>query len=169
MLIFFVFVDVIDLFYVFYILGIIGKFKGVVWDNGGYVVVFYYLMGVIYGISEDDIFWVVLDVGWVVGYLYIVYGLFIKGVMMVLYEGKFIGIFDVGVFWCMIEFYKVNVFFVVLIVFRVIWKVDFDVEFLFKYNMLSLCILFMVGECLDLLIYFWVSEKVGVFVIDYWW
>lgn len=39
-----VFVFVIDLLYIFYILGIIGKLKGVVCDNGGYVVVFKYLM-----------------------------------------------------------------------------------------------------------------------------
>lgn len=95
-------VKVIDLLYILYILGIIGKFKGVVRDNGGYVVVFNYSMKLVYDVNLGDVYWVVLDVGWVVGYSYIVYGFLFVGCMIILYEGKLVKIFDVGVFWWVI-------------------------------------------------------------------
>lgn len=38
-----------DLLYIMYILGIIGKFKGIVCDNGGYVIVVCYVVCIIYG------------------------------------------------------------------------------------------------------------------------
>lgn len=99
-----------------------------VWENGGYVVVMYYSMEIVYGMKFGEVFWVVFDIGWVVGYLYIVYVLFIYCCVIVFYEGKLIRIFDVSVFWCVVEDYKVIVLFSVLIVFCVIKKEDFNVE-----------------------------------------
>lgn len=64
--------------------------------------------------------WVVFDLGWVVGYFYICYGFFFYGNIIVLYEGKFVGILDVGVYFCVFVEYGVVVLFIVLIVIRVI-------------------------------------------------
>jgi len=43
-------VVVIDLLYVFYMSGMIGKLKGIVCDNGGYVVVLCWLMMNVFGV-----------------------------------------------------------------------------------------------------------------------
>lgn len=142
----YVVVDVIDLFYILYIFGMIGQLKGIVRDNGGYVVVMYYSMSKVYGIKVGEIYWVVFDVGWVVGYFYIVYVFLIYGCIIVLFEGKFIKILDVGIFWWVIEEYNVKVFFIVLIVFWVIKKEDFEGKLKQQYDIICLCYLFLVGE-----------------------
>jgi len=112
---------------------------------------------------------IVSDVGWVVGYFYIVYVLFFMGCMMVFYEGKLVGIFDVLVFWCVVLDYGVNVMFIVFIVICVIKKDDLDGVLMCEYDLLSLCMFFFVGECFDFDIYVWVFEWIGVFVVDNWW
>lgn len=164
-----VLVESMDLLYILYIFGIIGKFKGIVCDNGGYVVVMKFSMKYIYGVELGEVYWAVFDVGWVVGYFYIVYVLFIYGCIMVLYEGKFVCMFDVGVFWCVLEEYGVSVFFIVFIVFWAIKKEDFEVKFKVQYDMSKFCYFFLVGECCDVFILEWCQDVLQVFVIDYWW
>lgn len=81
-------------------------------------------------------FWVVLDVGWVVGYSYIIYVLLLYGCIIIVFEGKLVGILDVGVFWWVIFEYSVVFLFIVLMVFWVICKEDLNGDFIKKYDFL---------------------------------
>lgn len=62
-----------------------------------------------------------VDCGWIIGYSYIVYGLFLVGVKVFMYEGVFNFLVE-DCFWVFIEKYKVNIFYIVLIVICVFIK-----------------------------------------------
>lgn len=164
-----VLVEGIYFVYIFYILGIMGQFKGVMCLMVGYLVVFNWIMKNIYDVDSGEVFWVVFDVGWVVGYSYICYVLLIYGNMMIVFEGKLVGIFDVGMFWCVILEYKVVSFFIVLIVFCVVKCEDFIGVMIKDYDFSGLCSVFFVGECVDFDMIIWVESNLNVLVIDYWW
>lgn len=106
---------------IFYIFGIIGKLKGVQCDVGGYVVVLVILMDIIFGGKVGGVFFCVLDIGWVVGYFYIVYVLLLVGMVIIVYEGLLMYL-DCGVWWKIVEKYQVNWMFFVLIVICVLKK-----------------------------------------------
>lgn len=99
--------NVEDLLFIFYILGLIGKFKGVVYCIGGYLVYVVMIYQYIFDYYDGDVYWCIVDVGWVIGYSYIVYGLLVNGGIMLMFEGVLI-YFDVGWFWVVCEKYKVN-------------------------------------------------------------
>lgn len=84
-----------------------------------------------------------------VGYLLIVYGLLMCGCIMVFYEGKLVCMLDVGVYWWVIEEYRVNSLFCVLMVICVICKEDLYGEWVKCYDLGLLCYLFLVGEKFD--------------------
>lgn len=90
--------DFEDMFFIFYIFGFIGKFKGVVYICGGYMVYIKYFFENVFQYQEGDIYWCMVDIGWIIGYFYIVYGFLLVGVIIVMFEGVFIYL-DVGCFW----------------------------------------------------------------------
>lgn len=144
----------------------IGKFKGVQCDVGGYVVVLVILMDIIFGGKVGSVFFCVLDIGWVVGYLYIVYVLLLVGMVIIVYEGLLIWL-DCGVWWIIVEKYQVSWMFLVLIVICVLKK--FFIVEICKYDFLLLEVFYLVGELLDELIVSWVSNMLDVLVIDNYW
>lgn len=81
---------------------------------------------------------------------------------------------DVGCFWKMIGDYKVIVFYIVLIVICLLIKVvevD-DKVYLKSYDLLSLCIIGMVGELINLEVWMWYYKYVGYeccLIVDMWW
>lgn len=62
------------------------------------------LMDIIFGGKVGSVFFCVLDIGWVVGYLYIVYVLLLVGMVIIVYEGLLIWL-DCGVWWIIVEKY----------------------------------------------------------------
>lgn len=88
------FFDFEYLLFLLYMLGIIGKFKGIMYISGGYFIQCCYMMCIIFDVKLDsDVFWCIVDIGWVIGYIYGVYGLLCNGVIEVFYEGM-LDIFD---------------------------------------------------------------------------
>lgn len=137
---------VIDLSHTSHILGIMGWFKGTACDNGGYVAVSVRLPGNAHGTSLDDARRVVLDAGRAAGYLHTAHVLSTRGVMMATHEGKFTGIFDVGVpRWATVDYWA-NGSPIVFIVTCVTCCEDLDVVSSVDYDMLSSCISPSVGE-----------------------
>ena len=158
-----------DPLYVLYTSGTTGMPKGIVRDNGGHAVALNWSMKNIYNIEAGDIMWAASDVGWVVGHSYIVYAPLLAGATTLIYEGKPIGTPDAGVFWRIIEEYKVKVLFTAPTAIRAIRRTDPELEFLKKYDVTSLETLFLAGERLDTETYHWANDGLHCPVVDHWW
>ncbi|MAW88707.1 MAG: propionyl-CoA synthetase [Phyllobacteriaceae bacterium] len=158
-----------DPLYILYTSGTTGQPKGVVRDNGGHMVALNWSMKALYNVDAGEVFWAASDVGWVVGHSYIVYGPLIKGCTTILFEGKPVGTPDPGTFWRVIADHKVASFFTAPTAFRAIKKEDPKGEYLKKYDISSLRVLYLAGERADPDTIVWAQDQLGVPVIDHWW
>ena len=158
-----------DPLYVLYTSGTTGIPKGVVRDNGGYMVALKWSMQNLYGVKPGEVFWTASDVGWVVGHSYIVYGPLLHGATSILYEGKPIGTPDAGAFWRVISEHGAMALFTAPTAFRAIRKEDPDAVLLKKYDLSKLRTLFLAGERADPDTVKWAEDVLGVPVIDHWW
>jgi len=155
--------------YILYTSGTTGTPKGVIRSTAGHIVALKWSMENIYNCRPGDVYWAASDVGWVVGHSYIVYAPLFAGCTTVLFEGKPIGTPDAGVFWRIIEDYKVKVLFTAPTAFRAIKRADPDGSFLQKHDVSSLKYLFLAGERADPDTIVWAQDKLQVPVIDHWW
>jgi propionyl-CoA synthetase len=152
--------------YILYTSGTTGKPKGVQRDVGGYAVALAASMKHIYCGFEGETYFATSDIGWVVGHSYIVYGPLIAGMATLMYEGTPIRP-DAGVWWSLVEKYKVNVMFSAPTAIRVLKKQD--PAFLHKYDLSSLKHLFLAGEPLDQPTHEWIMGELKLPVIDHYW
>ena len=152
--------------YILYTSGTTGKPKGVQRDTGGYAVALAASMKHIYLGFEGETYFATSDIGWVVGHSYIIYGPLIAGMTTVMYEGTPIRP-DAGIWWSIVEKYKVNVMFSAPTAIRVLKKQD--PVFLHKYDLSSLKHLFLAGEPLDQPTHEWIMGELNLPVIDNYW
>jgi len=158
--------DATDVSYTIYTSGTTGRPKGVQRDVGGYAVALAASMRHIFECRAGETYFCASDIGWVVGHSYIVYGPLIAGMSTVLYEGLPIRP-DAGVWWGLVEKYKVNVMFSAPTAVRVLKK--HDPAYLRKHDISSLRGLFLAGEPLDEPTARWISDGLRVPVIDNYW
>ena len=153
--------------YTLYTSGTTGKPKGVQRDTGGYAVALASSIPNIFQGKPGETFFCTSDIGWVVGHSYIIYGPLIGGMATILYEGLHIRP-DGGIWWSLVEKYKVSVMFSAPTAIRVLKKQD--PALLTKYNLKSLKALFLAGEPLDEPTAKWISEGLGgTPIIDNYW
>jgi propionyl-CoA synthetase len=152
--------------YVLYTSGTTGQPKGVQRDVGGYAVALASSMKRIFCAEAGETMFTTSDIGWVVGHSYIVYAPLIAGVTTIMYEGVPIRP-DAGVWWKIVQDYKVAVMFSAPTAIRVLKKQD--PAYLKKYDLSSLKHLFLAGEPLDEPTHRWISESLGRPVIDHYW
>ena len=152
--------------YILYTSGTTGKPKGVQRDTGGYAVALAASMKLIYCGNKGETYFATSDIGWVVGHSYIIYGPLIAGMATIMYEGTPIRP-DGGVWWSIVEKYKVTTMFSAPTAIRVLKKQD--PAFLRKYDLSSLRLLFLAGEPLDEPTARWISEGLGKPVVDNYW
>jgi len=159
-------VDATHISYTLYTSGTTGKPKGVQRDTGGYAVALAASMKHIYCGNAGETYFSTSDIGWVVGHSYIIYGPLIAGMATIMYEGLPIRP-DGGIWWSLVEKYKVTVMFSAPTAVRVLKKQD--PALLKKYDLSSLRALFLAGEPLDEPTAQWISQGLGKPIIDNYW
>ena len=152
--------------YTLYTSGTTGKPKGVQRDTGGYAVALAASMKHIFQGNPGETYFSTSDIGWVVGHSYIIYGPLIAGMATILYEGLPTRP-DGGVWWSLVEKYKVTVMFSAPTAVRVLKKQD--PALLSKYDLSSLRALFLAGEPLDETTGKWIADSLGKPIIDNYW
>ena len=152
--------------YILYTSGTAGKPKGVQRDTAGYAVALAASMKHIYDARPGETYFATSDIGWVVGHSYIAYGPLIYGMASVLYEGLPIRP-DPGVWWRIVQDYKVTVMFSSPTAIRVLKKQD--PAYLHKYDISSLRHLFLAGEPLDEPTARWIADALNKPVYDHYW
>lgn len=158
-----------DPLYILYTSGTTGVPKGVIHDNGGYMVALTWSMTHCYNVKPGEVYWAASDVGWVVGHSYIVYAPLLQGCTTIMYEGKPVGTPDPGAFWRVISDHKVSVLFTAPTAFRAIKRDDPNGEYLQKYDLSHFRTLFLAGERCDPDTLYWARKMLNVPVIDHWW
>jgi propionyl-CoA synthetase len=152
--------------YTLYTSGTTGKPKGVQRDTGGYAVALAASMKHIFCGQAGETYFSTSDIGWVVGHSYIVYGPLIAGMATIMYEGLPTRP-DAGVWWSLVEKYKVTVMFSAPTAVRVLKKQD--PAQLKRYDISSLRALFLAGEPLDEPTAQWIADALGKAIIDNYW
>ncbi|MDD0837338.1 propionate--CoA ligase [Curvibacter sp. HBC61] len=152
--------------YTLYTSGTTGKPKGVQRDTGGYAVALAASMKHIFQGQPGETYFSTSDIGWVVGHSYIVYGPLIAGMATILYEGLPTRP-DAGIWWQLVEKYKVTRMFSAPTAVRVLKKQD--PAYLSKYDLSSLKALYLAGEPLDEPTAQWISSALNVPIIDNYW
>ena len=152
--------------YVLYTSGTTGKPKGVQRDVGGYAVALASSMKHIFCSQPGETYFATSDIGWVVGHSYIVYGPLIAGMATIMYEGTPIRP-DAGIWWSIVEKYKVTRMFSAPTAVRVLKK--HPPELMRKYDLSSLKTLYLAGEPLDETTSSWIASELGVPIVDNYW
>ena len=159
-------VESTDPSYTLYTSGTTGRPKGVQRDTGGYTVALAASMPLIFGAEAGQTFFCTSDIGWVVGHSYITYAPLIAGMATVLYEGLPIRP-DAGIWWSIVEKYRVTHMFSAPTAIRVLKK--HDAEYLHRHDISSLKALWLAGEPLDEPTAQWISQALGKPIIDNYW
>ena len=163
--------DSTDISYTIYTSGTTGKPKGVQRDTGGYAVALAASMKHIFDGKAGETYFSTSDIGWVVGHSYIVYGPLIAGMATIMYEGLptqgMDGQPNGGIWWSLVEKYKVTAMFSAPTAVRVLKKQD--PALLKKYDLSSLRALYLAGEPLDEPTARWISDGLNVPIIDNYW
>ncbi len=152
--------------YILYTSGTTGKPKGVQRDTGGYAVALASSMRNIFCSKPGEAYFCTSDIGWVVGHSYIVYGPLINGSTTIMYEGVPMRP-DAGVWWKIVQDYKVTSMFSSPTAIRVLKKQD--PAWMKKYDTSTLRYLFLAGEPLDEPTARWVSDSLGAEIVDNYW
>jgi propionyl-CoA synthetase len=140
-------------------------------DTGGYAVALAASIPLIFDGKPGETYFCTSDIGWVVGHSYIVYGPLIAGMTTLMYEGLPTQGFgmqpDGGIWWRLVEKYKVSVMFSSPTAIRVLKKQD--PALLRRHDLSSLRALFLAGEPLDAPTAEWIGTGIGKPVIDNYW
>ena len=163
--------DAEDPLYILYTSGTTGKPKGVVHVHGGYMVGTHYHFKTFWDVKDNDVFWCMSDIGWVVGHSYIVYAPLVAGATTVFREGAPDYPHN-AVFYEVIEKYGVNVIFTAPTAVRMLMRYgDAPAR---RYNLRSLRFLTCAGEPLNPEALRWAYEHIcgggeWAHMVDNWW
>ena len=152
--------------YILYTSGTTGKPKGVQRDTGGYAVALATSMDYIFCAKPGQTMFCTSDIGWVVGHGYIIYGPLIHGMTTIMFEGTPLNP-DAGIWWHLVEKYRVSTMFSSPTAIRVLKKQD--PKFIEERDLSSLESFFLAGEPLDEPTAQWISQAIKKPIIDNYW
>jgi propionyl-CoA synthetase len=161
-----VWLDAEHVSYTLYTSGTTGKPKGAQRDTGGYAVALAASIKHIFCGLPGETYFSTSDIGWVVGHSYIVYGPLIAGMATIMYEGLPIRP-DAGIWWSLVQKYRVSVMFSAPTAIRVLKKQD--PKYLREYDLSSLKALFLAGEPLDEPTARWIADALQKPIVDNYW
>ena len=153
--------------YILYTSGTTGKPKGVQRDTGGYAVALAASMRDIFCVAPGETMFTTSDIGWVVGHSYIVYAPLLNGSTTIMYEGLPIRPDPGDLVEDRRTSTRCTTMFSSPTAIRVLKKQD--PAYMKQHDLSSLRYLFLAGEPLDEPTARWVSEALGVAIVDNYW
>jgi acetyl-CoA synthetase len=158
-----------DPLFILYTSGSTGKPKGVVHSTAGYMVQTATTFKYIFDYRPEDVYWCTADIGWVTGHSYLVYGPWLNGATVMMFEGipTYPG---PDRFWEIIDRHSVSIFYTSPTAIRSLMRSG--EEPVKKHSLKSLRILGSVGEPINPEAWVWYYKVIGKErcpIVDTWW
>lgn len=161
--------DAEDMLFILYTSGSTGKPKGVVHTCGGYMVYTCYTFVNVFQYERPDIFFCTADIGWITGHSYLIYGPFLAGATVLMFEG--VPTYpDAGRLWDIVDKHQVNILYTAPTAIRSLMA--FGTSYLENKSLSTLKVLGTVGEPINVEAWQWYHEHIGKSrcpVVDTWW
>ncbi len=162
-------VEAEDPLFILYTSGSTGAPKGCVYVHGGYMVGTAYHVKLAFDMKEDDVYWCMSDIGWIVGHSAMVYGPLSNGTTVLIREGS-PDYPNPGVVWDVVEKFGVTKVFTAPTSLRMFMK--FGPQYPQAHNLDSLRLVICAGEPLNPEALLWARQYIGrgdLEIRDNWW